>query len=86
MVFHNYLLIGRRVNIGYNLTHIEIGGLSHKKLVIGTVITNVDTTANTVNVLVYALNAKTGLLAWTQNLGSGTVPSSFLLNRLYNDA
>lgn len=48
-----------------------------KGLVIGTFISNADTTTHTATLLAFALNVKTGAIAWTQSLGSGPIPTGF---------
>ena len=45
--------------------------------VFGSVLINADTTTNTVSVLAFALNATTGAVVWTQNLGTGPIPTGF---------
>jgi outer membrane protein assembly factor BamB len=46
-------------------------------LVVGSVLINADTTANTTDVLAFALNASTGAVVWAQHLGRGPIPTGF---------
>ncbi len=46
-------------------------------LVIGTVLSGADTTANTTNVQAYALDANSGEVVWTRYLGTGAIPTGF---------
>jgi outer membrane protein assembly factor BamB len=43
-------------------------------LVVSTVLINADVTANTITQLVFALNAQTGAVVWTQPIGTGPIP------------
>ena len=45
-----------------------------KGLVVGTVLVNADTTNSTITQLVFALNASTGAVVWTQTVGTGPIP------------
>ena len=45
-----------------------------ESLVVSTVLINADVNTNTVTQLAFALNARTGAIAWTQPIGSGAIP------------
>ncbi len=46
-------------------------------LVVGTVLTGADTSADSANVLAYALDASSGEIVWTRYLATGVIPSGF---------
>ncbi len=49
----------------------------NRGLVISTVLTDADPLTNTVTVLAFALDGKTGAPVWTQALGTGSIPTGF---------
>lgn len=47
-------------------------------LAIGAVWVDADVAGNTVNILAFALDARTGNIVWTQTIGGGKIPAGFV--------